>query len=413
MREYAERVVGPIMYPYVCWILKEAQIRGICRLYFLARDGYLLRKIADRICDRMGMNIENRYLYCSRKSLRTPAYRLDRDECRRLLFSYGYYCTPRTLLARADIADKDAELILSDLGYEDIDIPLSRGEFDKLCKSLEADGRFIEHAMKLSEEQYPPTIDYLRREGLFDTDTVAIVDSGWSGSMQHSLAMLMRSAGYSGKLVGFYFGMYSDPRAIDDGELLTFYFNADGPIMSKVMFNNNLFECMLSAPHPMTVGYRYNGGNVTALLCDGEEDIPRSLISAQISGALAYTNAKMRENRRNNRAERGYRDYYRLIKRAMIYPTREEAQLYSHFGFCDDISEIYALPVADPSARLRLKPYLLLNRLRHRLRGDNSADSQLLWVYGAIAFLPRVQRIWYRVNALLYDLIKAVKDKFN
>ena len=32
---------GPILYSYVSWLLEQAQKRGIKRLYFIARDGYV------------------------------------------------------------------------------------------------------------------------------------------------------------------------------------------------------------------------------------------------------------------------------------------------------------------------------------------------------------------------------------
>ena len=68
--------VGPILFDYVWWILYQAQQRGIQRLYFLARDGYLLREIAQQFCARFGLKIECRYLYCSRAALRMPSYHL-------------------------------------------------------------------------------------------------------------------------------------------------------------------------------------------------------------------------------------------------------------------------------------------------------------------------------------------------
>ena len=85
--------VAPVLYGYVCWVLKEAEKRGICTLYFLSRDGYILRKIAQQICEKKKMRIECRYLYCSRASLRMPAYHLIGEEAYRLLFQGGYHVT--------------------------------------------------------------------------------------------------------------------------------------------------------------------------------------------------------------------------------------------------------------------------------------------------------------------------------
>ena len=58
MEEYSFSVIGPVMFNYTAWVLKEAERRGIKRLCFLARDGYLLLKIAERICTALGVEIE-------------------------------------------------------------------------------------------------------------------------------------------------------------------------------------------------------------------------------------------------------------------------------------------------------------------------------------------------------------------
>ena len=77
---YSEEIVGPVMYSYVEWVLDEALRRGLSRLYFLARDGYLLKEIAKRIIEKRSLPIDARYFYCSRQSLRMPSYHIIGDE---------------------------------------------------------------------------------------------------------------------------------------------------------------------------------------------------------------------------------------------------------------------------------------------------------------------------------------------
>jgi predicted HAD superfamily hydrolase len=58
----AADVVAPCYVAYVKWLLNDAQKRGIKRLYFLSRDGYILMKIAENM-EHDG--IELRYLFLS------------------------------------------------------------------------------------------------------------------------------------------------------------------------------------------------------------------------------------------------------------------------------------------------------------------------------------------------------------
>jgi len=63
MLEYSHRVVGPVMYRYTAWVISEALKRGFKKLYFLARDGFVLHKIAKKICENMNIDIQCEYLY--------------------------------------------------------------------------------------------------------------------------------------------------------------------------------------------------------------------------------------------------------------------------------------------------------------------------------------------------------------
>ena len=58
---------------YIEWLISESQRQGIKRLYFLARDGYLLQKMFDIIAKARGVDIETKYIYGSRAAWRLPA----------------------------------------------------------------------------------------------------------------------------------------------------------------------------------------------------------------------------------------------------------------------------------------------------------------------------------------------------
>ena len=47
--EVGSSLAGPILYPYVKWVLKESIRQGIDRLYFVSRDGWILWQMADLI----------------------------------------------------------------------------------------------------------------------------------------------------------------------------------------------------------------------------------------------------------------------------------------------------------------------------------------------------------------------------
>lgn len=60
--------------PYIDWVLRDAQKRGYEKLYFIARDGHHLKRIADAIIAQRGLNIKTKYIYASRRTWRIPSF---------------------------------------------------------------------------------------------------------------------------------------------------------------------------------------------------------------------------------------------------------------------------------------------------------------------------------------------------
>jgi len=410
MENYSCSVIGPVMFKYTLWVLNEAERRGIKRLYFLARDGYLLLEIAKRICERLNLKIECKYLYCSRQALRLPSYSVIGEEAYRLLLLGGYRLTPKSVLSRAALTEEEILSLCSALGISNPDTPLNDGEFSILAEKLRSSEEYRRLVNEKSAEAYPFAIGYLRQEGLFDCDTVAVVDSGWTGSMQRSLRQLMQSAGYTGGFLGFYFGMYEEQKEACDGEYLTYYFSKRSGTLRKVNFNNNLFECMLSAPHPMTVGYALTDGKYCPVTPGEINENMLSLINAQISGAIRYTEMTL-EQESSLSIEGDREECYRIFKRAMTRPTREEAQLYTVFRFSDDVTDEGGGSLVSENERALLKKYNFIPRIFKKVVLKKKAtEKELFWVHGSIAVSsPALLRPWYRFNVWLWNLIKYLK----
>ena len=412
MRKYGKEVSGPIVYAFTEWVLERAVKLGIHRLWFLARDGYLPYLIARKICVLRGLRVECKYLYCSRKSLRSASYHLISDgEISAQLFTFGYYVSLDSFLARLDIGEQKRREIIRELGVKNPDVPLSRDEFSKICDRVSADREIFEIIRAHSKEKYSSAISYFESVGLTECDTVAIVDSGWTGSMQHSLKVLLDSLGYKGKLLGFYFGMYSD-KDRSDGEHYTYYFSVEKGILRRAFFNNNLLECMLSAPHPMTEKYSFIAGVPRPCFEDFRGFDMHRMVLAQICGALDFTDTKIGKNKNNNTAEQNKRSIFEIVFRAMICPRRRDAQLFSKFLFCDDITEKYMHSLADENMLFELREYMIIPRIFHRIFKTPKAQKSLLWPYGVTAYLPWHLRLWYRGNLLAWDFIKSLRQGF-
>lgn len=71
---YVYGYISSYFVPYVSWSIKKALKENIQTLYFISRDGELLKKIADAIIAVKGYDIQTKFIYGSRKAWRIPSF---------------------------------------------------------------------------------------------------------------------------------------------------------------------------------------------------------------------------------------------------------------------------------------------------------------------------------------------------
>ena len=72
--EFVASFVSLCMVPYVDWAIRDAIQKGYETLYFISRDGYPLKYIADTIISRGQLPIKTKYIYGSRRAWRIPSF---------------------------------------------------------------------------------------------------------------------------------------------------------------------------------------------------------------------------------------------------------------------------------------------------------------------------------------------------
>lgn len=74
---------GIVLYGYVNWIIQEAVKKDHEELYFIARDGYILQKLADKIIKNNNLAIKTKYIYGSRKVWRDVDTEVKKDNLKK------------------------------------------------------------------------------------------------------------------------------------------------------------------------------------------------------------------------------------------------------------------------------------------------------------------------------------------
>ena len=405
-------VMAPVMVLYILWVLQEAVRTGKRRLYFLARDGYSMYHVAKTICEQAQIPVECRYLYCSRYAWRGAEYALLGEKGLDYICLGGIDVTMRKVMQRAGLTEDEGKRAAEMLGIDEYDRPLAYQEVKALIPGLTDCSYFMDLMLERSREKYPSVCAYLQQEGMLEDVPWAIVDSGWTGSMQKSLQHLLDSMGCQTRVEGFYFGMYEYPVGVERSTYHSWYFNPEEAIRRKVYFSNSLFECIFSSPEGMTVGYCKKENRMAPVL-ETEESPNREQILQSTACLTRYaseltsacvglsdtdqcnvagesdTHSKVRMilNRIGN--NEGRKLAFSLLQQFMGRPTAEEAQVYGDYVFCDDVIGEADNRVAAALSYQEIRENRLLNKGRNMLLRTGKPVRESAWLEGSIMQLEQ------------------------
>lgn len=394
--ETASCILAPALNSFVLWVLKEAVRRGIQRLYFLARDGYFLYETARYYANAYKLPVECRYLYASRYSLRVPMYHTDLQEALAYITLGGLDVTLYKALRRAPLTEEQinvvAERILNYFpAVPDKHAQIPREQLGALKEILKKDAEFLELVTENSKAAYPLMLAYFRQEGLGEHVPMAIVDSGWVGSMQKLLGDIRRELGVKEALEGYYFGLYEIPKDVERSRYHTYFFSPEGDIKRKVHFSNCLFEGVFSAPHGMTLAYRQMGIHVEPVMAEIAGKRREQLLMLKTCFA-GYQAALLKEKSRKNfwklaeeMTDKGARKVVeRLLSMLMSRPGHEEAMAFGKMDFTDDVLEYGGNQMAAKLTERELFDNHLGRRIMREIFSKPRKQKESAWYEGSV-----------------------------
>lgn len=235
-------LAGPILFPYIYWLLDQAQKRGIERLYFIARDGYILKLIADLIIKENNLPIKTKYIYGSRKAWRISALNLDDDELYRQFIQFTMY-EPKKIPQAFGLTKEE---FLSILPKKLRNYSTSKPD-KRLAEYLYNNKDVLKFAIEKNKAQKECVINYLKNTIDCTDDKFAFVDLDGSGLTQNCLARLMNNF-YDKKIKSFYYAV--TPACCRSLNLEKYYYYT-----LKRGNMGNMLELLTRAPHGQTLKY--------------------------------------------------------------------------------------------------------------------------------------------------------------
>ncbi|MGL6197865.1 MAG: hypothetical protein ACRC3H_02925 [Lachnospiraceae bacterium] len=406
MARVCNYVLGPGLNGFVLWVLNEAINSGKVRLYFLARDGYLMYQSAKIFCEKLKLPIECRYLSCSRYSIRIPMFHLEPDQALEYICRSGINVNLKKILNRAGLSPVEQAEVLDgmDLNLEMSEvIPYAR--LDEIRSALNANQIFMKYMFDRSKEAMPNLVGYFKQEGLLDKGDYAIVDSGWVGSMQKTMNQLIAFMGGERKLEGYYWGLYELPPGAVRPKYHCYYFNPGGSLKEKVHFSNCLFEVIFSAPHGMTLRYEKTGEGYRPYY-DKISDEKCKFIEKTETCLIKYT--EVMAAAMNSLDEIDYQRDKAVIKKLfglfMGKPVKDEVEVYGNCLFSDDVLEHEQQPVAAVLNEKELKDNHVLNKVLVMFGIKKEQIKESAWYEGSAVRNGQAVR-WHVMQYAIYKYL--------
>lgn len=327
---FGYRKLGPLLVGFSCWLHSQLARCEAQQVFFLARDGLLLKRVYELL---YGKPENVRYLRVSRRACALPfAYPGENvaDVVKRLPLRSRF--TFRSLLSQLGFADKeigDAARVVS----LHLDASLTK---EQAC-SNEVLLRFLGNAQKTlasrAAVQKELLLSYLADHGF--SGAVAVVDVGWNGTLQKELSQL---CGGNASIAGFYIGVNSANNAMR-GYLFNDY---SEECSLRLKAGQGLFEHFFLAGEGSVLSYRRVDGKVVPVFDEGHENEAGQELARQVqAGVLRYVQDVRVLGVADVSAKCPAPDVAGPVLRAVSRPTADVARLFSGVSYFD--SEEYWL----------------------------------------------------------------------
>ncbi len=305
--DFGKEIIGPFIYGFILWLKKaiKADNREGGRLFFLARDGFVLEKMYNIVYPED----ETNYLYLSRNSVRRALLWKYPEFVDSLRFLTNSYYVPFSEISvyygvKRETYDSQKEVIgigwNQDLKFSELKDNESLRMFYELNKS---------EILKESEVQYNLLVSYLKNADF--RGVCNVVDTGWHGTIQHYLTILfdLDVASSDVDVNGYYIGVAprSDMKLCVNGYM---YEKENDSNRKKILSFFGVIEKFLQSFEGSTKGYFLKGkdvvsfsetyeyeddDNIVAKLRDVQSGI-ECYVRGVVSGELKFDESESKDN---------------------------------------------------------------------------------------------------------------------
>lgn len=174
---------GPLLYPYIKWIINQVKVKKLSRLYFVMRDGEVLKELYDCIASKHNLDTKTKLIYGSREAWRSVSITKENSDFSFMFASRREINSIRKIALRFHIS-LDSLLKILPVDFSDVDKIFSDEEFNNIKKILLDSKEFLDLVEKENESQRVLLKRYIQQEMDISDNRFAIVDLAASGRTQ-------------------------------------------------------------------------------------------------------------------------------------------------------------------------------------------------------------------------------------
>jgi predicted HAD superfamily hydrolase len=389
-QDFGYRAAGPLLVGFVEWIIERAIAQEFEALYFLARDGLIIKKVYDALRPPELNHVAAHYLYASRRAMNFAAIsELDEKALAFIMHSMSVN-EAGLFLRRIGLDWQDHLDAIHEAGLQDPHQKIvSASDFQRLRRLMML---LAEPICDRASKEGAVLRDYLVSSGLRSGRRVALIDIGWICTQHKSILKILSKAGEEPAITGLYLGTYDGALPLFSHEGYLFRLGQPRQYGELILYSVPVVELLFAAIE----------GSVSRM----ERDASGKFVPVRHDEAELTDDHKSKIRRLQKGAMQFVEDYRSLkrdfpslsisrdtaiaeLGRILRHPSPLEAQNLGNFPFMLDFGIGIARQIA---------PQFNLLTLVHRRRRiwPHHGYNVIPWLVGHHARSSRLYRILYR-----------------
>ena len=359
LRDVGAGVIAPALTAYLLHVLRHAERTGVRRLYFAARDGEVMLRLARPIAGRIGSPVELRYLYGSRQAWNAAALTEVDDDALDWILQFAVQASLRMVLARVGVTPEDHRQVLLEAGLPEAmwDTTLAAAQVPSVAQALRSEP-LAASVLREAAERRHLMLAYLEQALLLDGTPYGLVDVGWKGRPAAALSAVLAEAGAEQPARFYYFGLLTKlPRRVQADRLAYLFDGGRSLGAGRLTESMATFDVFCSGREGLTIGYAREGDRVVPVLRSPLNEPVLTWGLATVRGAVdSFARHLVLDGELVDLDADARPAVLAVLREFFEHPTEEEARAWGAYPHSSDQNEAdsyhLARPVPLPSAAL-------------------------------------------------------------